>query len=141
MSTLSTANIQTKAAATPPVIKDVNGVEVGQFCTAWVNFNGTTGTLGQSDVTIRGSFNVTSVTDNGVGNYTVSYTNAMDSINYSCVAAMGQGSVASGFSEAVNVHNPTATGCQVLVGCDGTSGATYTAQDAVFVCFAAFGGK
>jgi len=135
MSTLSTANIQTKAAATPPIIKDVNGTEVGQFCTAWVNFNGT------GTVSIRGSFNVISVTDNHVGNYTVSYSNAMDSINYACMAAIGQGSIANAYSEATNVHNPTATGCQVLVGCDGPSGATYTAQDATFVCFAAFGGK
>ena len=58
MSTLSTANIQTKAANTPPVIKDVNGAECGQFCRAWINFNGT------GTVAIRDSFNVAALTDN-----------------------------------------------------------------------------
>ena len=41
MSTLSTANITSKAANTPPVIKDLNGTECGTFCRAWVNFDGT----------------------------------------------------------------------------------------------------
>jgi len=37
-------------------------------CRAWVNFNGT------STVAIRASGNVTSITDNGTGNYTVNFT-------------------------------------------------------------------
>jgi hypothetical protein len=38
---------------------------------AWVNFNGT------GTVAIRASFNVTSITDNGTGDYTVNFTMAM----------------------------------------------------------------
>jgi len=38
---------------------------------AWVNFNGT------GVVAIRADFNVSSITDNGVGDYTVNFTNAM----------------------------------------------------------------
>ena len=45
-------------------------------CRAWVNFNGT------STVAIRGSGNVTSITDNGTGDYTVNFTTAMPDINY-----------------------------------------------------------
>ena len=45
-------------------------------CRAWVNFNGT------GTVAIRGSGNVSSITDNGVGDYTVNFTNAMPDINY-----------------------------------------------------------
>jgi len=45
-------------------------------CRAWVNFNGT------GTVAIRGSGNVTSITDNGVGDYTVNFTTAMIDINY-----------------------------------------------------------
>jgi hypothetical protein len=72
------------------------GVEVGRFdssanfqfnsgygsvatayaCRAWVNFNG------QGTVAIRASANVSSITDNGVGNYTMNFTNAMPDINY-----------------------------------------------------------
>ena len=44
---------------------------------AWVNFNGT------STVAIRASGNVSSITDNGTGDYTVNFTTAMPDINYS----------------------------------------------------------
>lgn len=43
---------------------------------AWVNFN-SIGTL-----SIRGSGNVSSVTDNGIGRFTVNYANAMPNTNY-----------------------------------------------------------
>lgn len=45
-------------------------------CRAWVNFNGT------GTVAIRASGNVSSITDNGVGDYTVNFTNAMPDANY-----------------------------------------------------------
>lgn len=45
-------------------------------CRAWVNFNGT------GTVAIRASGNVSSITDNGTGNYTINFTNAMPDINY-----------------------------------------------------------
>ena len=44
---------------------------------AWVNFNGT------GTVAIRASGNVSSITDNGVGDYTVNLTTAMPDVNYS----------------------------------------------------------
>lgn len=46
---------------------------------AWVNFNGT------GTVAIRASGNVTSITDNGTGLYTVNFTTAMSDANYSAV--------------------------------------------------------
>ena len=49
-------------------------------CRAWVNFNGT------GTVAIRASGNVTSITDNGTGDYTVNFTTAMPDANYSVVA-------------------------------------------------------
>ena len=48
---------------------------------AWVNFNGT------GTVAIRASGNVTSITDNGTGDYTVNFTTAMPDVNYSAVAS------------------------------------------------------
>jgi hypothetical protein len=50
-------------------------------CRAWVNFNGT------GTVAIRASGNVSSITDNGTGDYTVNFTNAMPDANYSVVGA------------------------------------------------------
>lgn len=77
MSTLSTANIQSKAANTPPVIKDVNGTECGAFAKAFVNW-GTASNV----VTIRDSLNVASVTETSTGNHTVTFTNAFPNTNY-----------------------------------------------------------
>jgi hypothetical protein len=45
-------------------------------CRAWVNFNGT------GTVAIRASGNVSSITDNGTGDYTVNFTNALVDTNY-----------------------------------------------------------
>lgn len=49
---------------------------------AWVNFNGT------GTVAIRASGNVSSITDNGTGDYTVNFTTAMTDANY-CFTAVG----------------------------------------------------
>ena len=53
-------------------------------CRAWVNFNGT------GTVAIRASGNVTSITDNGVGAYTVNFTTAMPDANYTVVGTANQ---------------------------------------------------
>lgn len=45
-------------------------------CRAWVNFNGT------GTVAINASGNVSSITDNGTGTYTVNFTTAMPDANY-----------------------------------------------------------
>lgn len=50
---------------------------------AWVNFNGT------GTVAIRASYNVSSITDNGTGDYTVNFTNALPDANYATVASCG----------------------------------------------------
>lgn len=81
MSSLQVDNIQTYNS-NPPVIKNVSGTEVGTFCRAWVNFNGT------STVAIRASFNVSSITDNGTGKYTINFTTAMPDANYTFVGTV-----------------------------------------------------
>ena len=48
----------------------------GTTCKAWVNFNGS------GTVAIRAAYNVSSITDNGTGNYTVNFTTAMADANY-----------------------------------------------------------
>lgn len=76
--------IKNGVALTPPTINDVNGTQIGTFCRAWVNFNGT------GTVAIRASFNVSSITDNGTGDYTVNFTNAMPDANYNAVFGVKQ---------------------------------------------------
>ena len=52
-------------------------------CRAWVNFNGT------GTVAIRASGNITSITDNGTGDYTLNFTTAMPDANYSVAGVNG----------------------------------------------------
>lgn len=63
-------------------VQDASGVE-RYLARAWVNFNGT------GTVAIRASGNVSSITDNGTGNYTVNFTTAMPDVNYSTVGTCG----------------------------------------------------
>ena len=73
---LSTANnTRTKTAL------NASGSAPIYACRAWVNFNGT------GTVAIRASGNVSSITDNGVGDYTVNFTTAMVDTNYSIVSS------------------------------------------------------
>jgi hypothetical protein len=65
-------------------------------CRAWVRFSGATGT-------ILASGNVTSVTRNGVGDYTVNFTANMPDSNYATVLSIG-GAVSSA-ADTVNVNN------------------------------------
>ena len=51
-------------------------VDAQQLCKAWVNFNG------QGTVSIRDSFNVSSITDNGTGRYTANLITAFADTNY-----------------------------------------------------------
>lgn len=51
-------------------------------CRAWINYNGT-------GAAIRASGNITSVTKNGTGDYTINFTTAMPDVNYSAVAFGG----------------------------------------------------
>jgi hypothetical protein len=62
---------------------------VAYGCRAWVNFNGT------GTVAIRASGNVSSITDNGVGDYTVNFTTAMPDLNFAALATAGSGAVAA----------------------------------------------
>jgi hypothetical protein len=59
-----------------PTFQNTNGTQIGTLCRAWVNFNGVSG------ASIRASFNVSSVTRNATGDYTLNFTNAMPDANY-----------------------------------------------------------
>jgi hypothetical protein len=73
MSTIKTDTLQNVAGTlSVPVSTVVSG-----SAKAWVNFNGT------GTVAIRAAFNVSSITDNGTGDYTVNFTTAMADANYS----------------------------------------------------------
>lgn len=63
--------------------RSVEIADAGHQLAAWVNFNGT------GTVAIRASFSVSSITDNGTGDYTVNFENAMPDNDY-VVTACGR---------------------------------------------------
>ena len=67
--------------------EDLSTAVRGGVALAWVNFDGTTNTNGQCSV--RQHLNVTSVTDNGTGDYTITFTNAFSDADYVVVGSSG----------------------------------------------------
>ena len=57
---------------------------------AWVNFDGTTNTGG--NCTIRADFNVSTVADNGTGDYTVNFSTSLSDENYALSGICQEGS-------------------------------------------------
>lgn len=90
--TLTTPNIDSAQFAT------VSGTAPLYAARAWVNFNGT------GTVAIRGSGNVSSITDNGTGDYTVNFTTAMSDANYSVA---GTAITASGNYAILSINSAT----------------------------------
>tara|TARA_A100001515_G_scaffold42314_1_gene33381 strand:- start:261 stop:656 length:396 start_codon:yes stop_codon:yes gene_type:complete len=98
MSTLKTGTIQNSTGSGAPVFKNNSGTEIGQLVKVWVNFNGT------GTIAIRDDFNVASLTDNGTGDYTINFTNAMSDTNYA--VALSCSSDESGGSGNRRISSP-----------------------------------
>ena len=92
-------------------------------CRAWVNFNGT------STVAIRDSGNVSSVTDNGAGDYTVNFTTAMVDANYAVCISAGQ----NGNIDREELHTLTTSSVRMNFTDSGVA-----QRDPTFVCAAIF---
>jgi hypothetical protein len=107
-------------------------VATGYLCRAWVNFNGT------GTVAIRASGNVTSITDNGTGDYTVNFTNVMPDANYA-VSSILSNSQTVGNSVKIlasnNTSSPTtmSTSACRLVYVTNTTAEDYNTITAMFV--------
>jgi len=110
----------TENIPTPAALSTASGSAPSYSARAWVNFNGT------GTVAIRGSGNVSSITDNGTGLYTVNFTIAMPNANYSVTLAprWESGVSAVGAWTAVNTNgtsNITTTSVAVLSASTGGS--------------------
>jgi hypothetical protein len=69
------------------------------MCRAWVNFDGS------GTVAIRASGNVSSITDNGTGDYTVNFTTAMPDANYSASGMAGVADASANANLYVSSYN------------------------------------
>ena len=136
ISTISQAGLDAPISLTSPTlttpninsaqIPTVSGTAPLYMCRAWVNFNGT------GTVAIRASGNVSSITDNGTGDYTINFTTAMSDANYSSVVSGGNkpNGYTVGTSEA---SAPTSSSFRVY-----NSYAGVGVQDATYVFAAVF---
>lgn len=105
----------TTAVATTAFVRTDNNVK------AWVNFNGT------GTVAIRSSFNVTSITDHGVGTYTVNLTNAISSNATGVGMVSDDGTAYRGINLQGGIANITTTSYKI------NTFATSTQQDPTVV--------
>ena len=136
--TITTGTITTAKVTT---LQDASGnnsstpEQIGQGrAKAWVNFNGTTNTGGNCD--IRDSFNVSSVTDEGTGAYTVNFSTAMASANYCALLSAGN-NAANSLGPWNTIYDDTTTlagSCRIALYSNAGG-----AQDNEQVFFAVFG--
>ena len=115
-------SISSAAASTSVVMQDSGSNS--NTCRAWVNFNGT------GTPSIRASFNVSSITDNGTGDYTVNFTTAMPDVNYATVGS-SNGDAGGIFAVKASIYSTT----QVRVN---TYFATYNLEDSTIVYVSVF---
>jgi len=131
MSILRVDEIRDNAAGFNDVVKFANngGTENGTLCRTWVNFNG------QGAVAIRANFNVNSITDNGTGDYTVNYSNALSDANYSFQGTASQAGTGNN-GQIVSILGstaPTTTSTQFRTQQDNVG-----VTDSAYVCLSVF---
>ena len=84
------------------------GTVVDGSAKAWVNFNGT------GTVAIRAGFNVSSITDNGTGDYTVNFTTAMLDANYAFSGAGRDSASTASVVALAGGATPTTTALRIV---------------------------
>lgn len=89
---------------------------------AWVNFNGT------GTVAIRASFNVSSITDNGTGQYTVNFITAMPDANYAPMVTCSDDGILLSTANVLQTWTTyaTTTSCRVVTNTNAGGGADRT---------------
>jgi hypothetical protein len=114
-----------------------NGSAPIYSCRAWVNFNGTT-----SPGTIRASGNVSSVTRNGTGDYTVNFTTAMLDANYAPTGAIGSAETLATIVLPWLITSLTTNNFRVRIGggVSGNMGLSWSSfpNNAQLICFSVF---
>jgi hypothetical protein len=98
-------------------------------CRAWVNFNGT------GTVAIRASGNVTSITDNGTGDYTVNFTTAMPDANYAATTNTHGASISDYATTTIAPSDTAPTASALRVATRSTAGTRF---DSAYVFVAVF---
>ena len=126
-STWEAGTSTTETIVSPAKIKAAIDANGSSPVKAWVNFDGT------GTVSIRESFNVSSITDNGTGDYTVNFSSPLASADYAILATTSGNTLGAGgvFVTAPKNTAPSASSARIQVN-------TFNAnQDGLYVNFAA----
>ena len=99
---------------------------------AWVNFNGT------GTVAIRRAFNVSSITDNSTGNYTVNFTTAMADANYAAVCSAHYQDSVSLYIGLTSTRLLSTGSLRFVAGPESTATGQWVASDYSTLCVAIF---
>ena len=107
MSTLRCTNLQDTSGSNSLTTAQIyNGA-----AKAWLNFNGT------STVAILAQFNVSSITDNGTGDYTVNFSTAMPDANYCFTSNVAQDLTGGSQGKTAGIYTtPSSGSCRVTSG-------------------------
>ena len=138
ISYIETASLDTALnAPTATALSTASGSAPSYSARAWVNFNGT------GTVAIRASGNVTSITDNNAGDYTVNFTTAMPDANYAISASTDSASaVDSSRSPSVLAlkanTTPTTTSARFILKVGGFSTSAAVDQDQTYCYISIF---
>ena len=115
----TTAHLTSAGDANKQIIvnSSADGVDVGtgginqaRISKAWVNFEGT------DTSNIRGSYNVSSISDRGTGLFTVNFSTAMTDANYAVNATSGHGSDSATTATARTGGTISTTACHISTG-------------------------
>ena len=118
--------VLTTATDLEPQVKDslnATGSAPVYACRAWVNFDGT------GTVSIRESGNVSSITDNGTGDYTVNFATAMPDNDYAIGTYIGSATVVSFSNRAYGSFTKSVGSCRVIAGFISSTVGNLSAQD------------
>ena len=96
---------------------------VAYGCRAWVNFNGT------GTVVIRASGNVSSITDNGVGDYTINFTNSMPDANYAKSGVAHDDAPGNTATAPIYSFNQAASNCRIRTGITASTSGGFSNAD------------
>jgi hypothetical protein len=124
---MSTAKFDTLSNLAGTLTIPVDTVAQGT-ARAWVNFNGT------GTVAIRAAFNVTSITDNGTGDYTVNFTTAMPDADYAAVPNAAQNGTTAVRNNVINAYVYSTTSVALV----STRASSAAFEDALLVSVAIF---
>ena len=141
-STLVVSNVSTVGLGTtrPAVFKNVEGQEVGHLASAWITFNNKDDAGGNA---VHNSFNCLGFTDEGVGQFKVNFTNALETgYNISTTSLYAVTGMSQAGTNRVSImvdegnsttdHSATIHSTFVKLRCGGTNSTTGEDQDSTY---------